>query len=346
MSLKIICLEEHYGFRPLTAAVQPAVSRRASYLTGYNTRWRDDPGVSGTLPALRTIKDAVEMTYSPVERRIADMDAAGIEMHVLSFTDMIQLAAADQAADLAQATNDHLAAAVAAYPDRFAGFVALPWQDVDAALRELERVGNAPGMVGCMLAGSAGEDVLVDDARYERILARLAELHLPLYIHPGPPFSAVQKHYYSGFNEDVTARFSTIGWGWHSEAAIQVLRLILSGTLDRYPKLQLISGHWGEMAPFYLQRMDDMMPPGATGLSRTVSQTYRDQVFITASGMLSMPHFTFCREVLGFERIMFAIDYPPLSMNGARSWLEKLPVSKEERAAIAHGNAEKLLRLG
>ena len=197
-----------------------------------------------------------------------------------------------------------------------------------------------------MLAGSAGEDVLVDDPRFEAILAKLAELKLPLYIHPGPPLPTVQRAYYAGFDKEVTARLSLISWGWHNEAGLQVVRLILSGALDRHPDLRIISGHWGEMVPFFLQRMDDTMPPGATGLSRTISQTYRDQVYVTPSGMLNLPHFEFCRTVLGAERIMFSVDYPYLTLRGARRWLEDLPIGEDQRAAIAHGNAERVLALG
>ncbi len=101
----------------------------------------------------------------------------------------------------------------------------------------------------------------------------------------------------------------------------------------------------GEMVPFFLQRLDDALPPAVTGLSRTISQTYRDQVYVTPSGMLYGSNFRFCHEVLGIERMLFAVDYPSLTMTGARAWLEALPVSEVERAALAHGNAERLLRL-
>jgi predicted TIM-barrel fold metal-dependent hydrolase len=155
----------------------------------------------------------------------------------------------------------------------------------------------------------------------------------------------VQRPYYGGFDKEVTARRSLYGWGWHNEAGVQVLRLILSGALDRHPGLRIISGHWGEMVPFFLQCLDDSLPPAATGLSRTISQTYRDQVFVTPSGMFNLPHFLFVREVLGADRIMFSVDYPYVTMTGARSWLETLPIDETERTAIAHRTAEQLLRL-
>jgi predicted TIM-barrel fold metal-dependent hydrolase len=169
---------------------------------------------------------------------------------------------------------------------------------------------------------------------------------VPLYLHPGPVMLDVKKRYYDGFDKDVSLRLSLFGWGFHQEAGLQVLRLILSGACDRHPGLRIISGHWGETLPFYLHRLDDTMPRAVTGLSRTVSRTYRDQVFVTPSGMLNLPHFRFMLDTMGAERIMFSVDYPYLTLNGARRWLESLPISEAERKAIAHGNAETLLRLG
>ena len=279
------------------------------------------------------------------------MDAHGIDMQVLSYSNEtqaapVEAAPAGDAIALARAANEPLADAVARHPDRFAGFSTLPWQDTEAAIRELERCSGELGLTATMLIGHPGEDAFLDDPRYAPVLARLADLDVPIYIHPGPPLAAVQRPYYGGLDKEVTARLSLYGWGWHNEAGIQVIRLILSGALDRNPKLRIISGHWGEMIPFFLDRMDDALPPGATGLSRTVSQTYRDHVSVTPSGMLYQPHFRFIHELLGAERIMFAVDYPYLSMTGARAWLEALEIADEERAAIAHGNAERLLRLG
>ena len=140
-------------------------------------------------------------------------------------------------------------------------------------------------------------------------------------------------------------RQNLFGWGWHHEAGIQVIRMLLAGVFDRFPQLRVISGHWGEMVPFYLQRMDDMLPPEVTGLSRTVSQTYRDHVYVTPSGMLNLPHFEFVHKVVGADRIIYAIDYPYLTMTGARAFLEQLNISQEDKEKIAHRNAENLLRL-
>lgn len=136
----------------------------------------------------------------------------------------------------------------------------------------------------CHTACRTGGQEFIADPRFEPILAKIAELDAPIYIHSGPPHPAAQLPFYGEFHPEVTARFSLFGWGWYHEAGIQVIRLILSGMLDRYRGLKIISGHWGEMVPSYLQRMDDTMPPTAAGLSRTISQAYRDQVWVGLSG--------------------------------------------------------------
>ena len=344
--MKIICLEEHTLDPAIAKASQPAMARQAPYMADLGSRFREDQAThTSGRPNLVSPAQAMAAVSAPIDDRLPEMDAHGIDVQVLSYSNATQAVPAGDAADLARAANDRLAEAVARHPDRFAGFSTLPWQDTDAAVRELERSAGELGLTATMLIGHPSEDAFLDDPRYAPILAKLAELDVPIYIHPGPPLAAVQRPYYGGLDKEVTARLSLYGWGWHNEAGIQVIRLILSGALDRQPNLRIISGHWGEMVPFFLDRMDDALPPGATGLSRTVSQTYRDQVYVTPSGMLYLPHFRFIHELLGAGRIMFSVDYPYLAMTGARSWLENLAISDDDRAMIAHGTAERLLRL-
>ena len=278
MRTKIICLEEHCVFPQLLKSTQAATASKAPYYGDFNSRYRDDPNIPGNLPALRPVKDAIAIAASPVGERISAMDRNGIDMQILSYTDMIQLLSPIEAIELAKKANDYLAEMSAHQTERLAAFCTLPWQDVDAALRELERVATVKSICGCMVAGRPGDDLLIDDPRYAPLLERLQDLNFPLYVHPGPPLLQVQEAYYRGFNKDVIARFSLVGWGWHSEAGVQVVRLILSGAMDRYPRLKIISGHWGEMVPFFLQRMDDTMPMEVTGLTRSISQTYKSQV--------------------------------------------------------------------
>ncbi|WP_245213896.1 amidohydrolase family protein [Rhodoferax sp. AJA081-3] len=276
--------------------------------------------------------------------RVADMDTAGITMQVLSHGGYPQLLPAAHAIDLTRAANDKLAQAAQANPTRFAGFATLPWQAPEAAARELERAVNELGLKGALINGRPG-DTFLDDARYAPILAAFDTLKVPLYVHPGLPLSAVQAPYYGGFERELGARLAMFAWGWHNEAGIQVVRMLLAGVFDRYPRLQVISGHWGEMVPFFLQRLEDSIPLEASGLQRPIVQTYREHVYVSPSGMLTLPHFQFIYSLMGADRILYSIDYPYQSLDGARAFIERLPVSRADKALIAHGNAERLLGL-
>lgn len=295
-------------------------------------------------PHLQSAKTAMALAGDLGSARIAEMDKHGIDMQVLSYSNAPQLIEGSQAIELTRAANDRLAEAMRAHPDRFGGFAILPWHDPEAAATELERAVTQLGMVGTLLTGRPGQTFL-DDAPYEPVLAVLHQLEVPLYAHPGFVLPQVQAPYYGGLDKEVSARLSLFGWGWHHEAGIQVIRMMLSGVFDRFPKLQVISGHWGEMVPFYLQRMDDTLSQQVTGLSRSISQTYREHVYVTPSGMLNLPHFEFVHKVMGPDRIIYAIDYPYLTQTGAREFVEQLPISQEDREKIAHRNAEKLFRL-
>ena len=346
MSLRIICTEAHYFEAEWAKASVPTLARIAPYITDLGSRTEDNPDAyKDNRPHLQGAKCAIELGSASIESRIEKMDANGIDTQVLSIAQPIQEMPVNEAVDLSRRINDRFAEIAQKYPRRFAGFFTLPWQNTSAAVQEAERAVARLGLNATQLLGRAGEHTMIDDPQFDSILAKLEELDAPIYLHPGPPLREVQQSYYSGFNKDVTARFSLHGYGWHNESGIQMIRLILSGTLDRYPKLKIISGHWGEMVPFFLNRMDDMMPMEVTGLRRTISQTYRDQVYVTPSGMFYTPNFLFCKEVMGIGKLLFSMDYPYITMTGARTWLENLPVSDEDRGAFAHLNAEKLLKL-
>lgn len=143
----------------------------------------------------------------------------------------------------------------------------------------------------------------------DSLLSRFNKLNVPLYLHPGLPLKSVQQAYFTGFSAEVNARLSMFAWGWHHEAGIHLLRLMLSGAFDKYPNLQVISGHWGEMLPFWLQRLDDSLPLAATGLSRTLTRTSRN-TFTLPRHMLTLPHFQFIYALMGAERILFSVGYP------------------------------------
>ena len=343
--MKLICVEEHVLDPAIGAATQQLALAQAPYLPDWGSRVTD--GVHVADPSRPHVIAASESTRKGLEMgapRLADMDGAGITMQVLSYGGFPQLLPDAQAIDLNRAANDRLATAAQAHPTRFAGFATLPWQAPEAAARELERAVTQLGLKGALINGRPGDSFL-DDPRYAPILAAFDELKVPLYVHPGLPMPAVQAPYYGGFERELGARLAMFAWGWHNEAGIQVVRMLLAGAFDRHPGLQVISGHWGEMVPFFLQRLEDSIPQEASGLARPIVQTYREHVYVSPSGMLTMPHFQFIHAMMGAERILYSIDYPYQSLDGARDFIERLPVSDREKALIAHGNAERLLGL-
>lgn len=343
--MKIICVEEHMLYPALAQAAAPATLAQAPYLRDWGSRVTDGVHVAdNSRPHVVANQQSTQLLMDIDAGRLNDMDKAGMDMQILSVGGVPQMAPMPQAAELHRAANDAMAAACAKHPGRFAAFATLPWQEPDAAIIELERAVKQLGFKGALINGRP-DDAFLDDARFDALLAKFAELEVPLYVHPGLPVEAVRQAYYSGFDKEVDARLAMFGWGWHHEAGIHVLRMMLAGCFDRHPGLQVISGHWGEMLSFYLQRLDDSIPQAASGLKRTLTQTYREQVYVSPSGMLTLAHFMFIRELMGSERILYSVDYPYQSLDGARAFLENLPIPEAEKALIAHKNAEKLFRL-
>ena len=154
---------------------------------------------------------------------------------------------------------------------------------------------------------------------------------------------AVREAIYSGFGDDLDAALATFGLGWHYETGVQILRMILAGVFDRFPELQLITGHWGEVVLFYLDRIDSLAAPAK--LQRPLSAYFRDHVSITPAGIWSERYLRWSLEVLGPERILFSSDYPYrfTPNGGARTFLQSADLSEATRDAVAHGNWERLV---
>lgn len=341
--MKIIAVEEHLQSPSLARASMPAMLQQAPYLSDWGKDVADkitDPSRPQVIASDLSLGKLLDTD----ENRLREMDEYGIDMQMLSYAGIPQAIEGKESLHLIQAANDLLAEKVRANPNRFGGFATLPWHDVEAAGAELERCIKL-GLKGVLINGRPNVADFLDHERYLPILRRLSDWHVPLFLHPGLPLAHVQQAYFSGFNREVTARFSMFAWGWHNECGIQLIRLILAGVFDKCPNLQVISGHWGELVPYYLQRLDDSIPQEATGLSRTITQTYREHVYLTPSGMLSLPHLAFAQSIVGTDRILFSVDYPYLSLNGARNWLESLPLTQEEKEKIAYKNTEKLFKL-
>jgi predicted TIM-barrel fold metal-dependent hydrolase len=279
------------------------------------------------------------------ERRIAAMDAAGIDLQVISHTTPgVQHLDSATAVPLAREANDVLAAAVREHPDRFAGFATLPTSDATAAADELERAVGDLGFKGAMVNGHTSGRFL-DDPSFAPLLERFERLGVPLYLHPTEPVRAVREAYYEGFAPAVSWFLSAAAWGWHAETALHVLRMALGGVFERHPELRLIVGHMGEMLPFMLQRIDDNLPPHVTGLDRLPSEYILNSVHITTSGLFSVPPLECALAVFGIERVLFSVDWPYAPNEEGRRLLDTAPLSPDDLEWFAHGNAERVLGL-
>jgi uncharacterized protein len=279
------------------------------------------------------------------ERRLAAMDEAGIDLQVISHTTPgVQHLDPDTAIPLAREANDALARAVAEHPDRFAGFATLPTSAPDAAADELERAVGELGFLGAMVNGHTGGRFL-DDPRFDVLLARAERLGVPLYLHPAEPVPAVRDAYYTGFDPAVSWFLSAAAFGWHAETGLHLLRMVLAGVFDRHPQLQLVIGHMGEMLPFMLARVDDNLPPAVTGLERLPSEYILANVHITTSGLFTVPPLLCALMVFGADRVLFSVDWPYAPNTDGRHLLDTAPLSPDDLARLAHGNAERLLGL-
>jgi predicted TIM-barrel fold metal-dependent hydrolase len=321
--MRTITLEEHYASR--------------AFLEGPGRKLKEQAEKFGGRAAT-----LFEQLCDLGDRRIAEMDAAHIDVQVLSLTSpgAEQLEAAE-AAEVARDSNNLLADAVRKYPARFAGFATLPIADPGLAADELNRMVVEHGFKGAVINGHHRGRYL-DDTFFWPILERAQQLQTPIYLHPTLPPKPALDALYGGFAPMVSEMLAGPGWGWHIETAVHVLRTILGGAFDKFPGLQLIIGHMGESLPFMLSRLD-VMPMAMTKLARPISAYLRENVHYTFAGFNFTPTFLDLFLQVGVDRIMFSADYPYGSMSEARAFLDRLPVSTADREKIAHLNAERLL---
>ncbi len=324
--MRIVAVEEHF--------VTPA------FVAG--------PGKK-TIEGFRTSRAGGEVIVERLsdvgEKRIAEMDAAGIDMQVLSLNSPgVEQSEPDDAVAIARDANDFLADVIQRNPTRFAGFASLPIQSPDKAAEELERCVRTLGFKGANINGHTRGRYL-DDVDFAPILERAEALSAPVYLHPTVPPKPVVDALYGGFSPAVSGIFAAGGWGWHIDTAVHVLRMILGGVFDRHPKLQVVIGHLGEGIPSMLPRLNKNLPPQVTKLERPVADYLRRNVHYTFGGFNFTPAFLNLLLEVGVDRIMFSADYPYCSMQELRSFLDHLPVSEADRERIAHGNAERLFGL-
>jgi len=276
------------------------------------------------------------------DKRVAEMDAAGIDVQILSLNSPgVEQMEPGDAVPCARDANDFLAEAIKRHPTRFAGLAALPIQAPAEAAKEFERCIRRLGFKGTNINGHTRGRYL-DDPFFAPILECADALGVPIYLHPTVPHKPVADALYGGFSPTVSGVLASSGWGWHIETGIHVLRMVLGGVFDRHPSLRVVIGHMGEAIPFMLPRMNRNLNPQVTKLKREFGDYLRQNVHYTFGGFNFAPTFLNLLLEVGVDRIMFSVDYPYGSMEEAKSFLQHLPVNPTEREHIAHGNAERL----
>jgi predicted TIM-barrel fold metal-dependent hydrolase len=310
--VRIVAIEEHFAPRDLEAA------------RGGSTRY---PGELGSL--LDEVGD----------ERIADMDRNGIAYQVLASTPPNAASAVEAAR-----WNDRLAQIIAQHPDRFGGFAALSTPEPASCPAELERAVTELGFYGAMIHGHAN-GVFCDSPDLWPTFEMAEALGVPIYLHPTPPVPAVYDAYFGDLKPDVARVLSTSGWGWHAETGLHALRLIVAGVFERFPRLQIIIGHMGENVPFSLARAEATLGRVTPELTRSISETFCENFYITTSGYFTIPPLLCALMVVGADRLIFSVDYPFARNEDARAFLDTMPLSLSDRHKIAHQNVEHLLSI-
>lgn len=342
--MKLITLEEHVGFDYANKEI-------TDYLMAHPTMTPAEMKEMGQSfqEGLVAYAPSADDMQALDDQRIAYMDANGIDMEVLSYGDAStnpDLLPTDLSVPLTQRINDDIAATVKRHPDRYAGFATLPVSDPEAAAAELERSVTKLGLKGALLLGTDNQNNFLDADIFFPIFEMAAKLDVPLYIHPSVPSPDIQKNYYSGMNpKGLNAVMSTPAWGWHMEAGLHVARLIFSGLFDKLPNLKLISGHWGEFLPYWLDRLDEATNPVTEKtLAHPFSYYYKHNVYVTPSGMFTWPQMQLVLNYMGPDHVLWAQDYPYIKGN-AEDFLLGTSISDADKEKIAHSNAEGLLKL-
>jgi 5-carboxyvanillate decarboxylase len=280
------------------------------------------------------------------DSRIADMDASGVDRQIISLTAPgVQVLDADLARAQATLANDRLAQACANHPGRFSGLTAIAPQDPGHAAAEIERGKDQLGFCGVIINSHTRGEYL-DDPKFWDIFEAAEAVDTPIYLHPTTPPNAM-------IGPLLEAGLDGAIWGFAVETGTHLLRLITSGVFDRFPRLKLVAGHLGEALPFWMYRLDYMH--GATvraGRYETMqpreltpSEYLRRNVWVTTSGMAWAPAILFCRQVLGADRVLYAMDYPYEYVTDEVRWQDDLPLTTAEKKQFFQANAEQLFGL-
>ena len=338
---KRIAAEEGWITTELMQRYQDLLDRGDHGDPGFQSLW----GFFGRSPSQRA-RDLFESIQDMGERRLADMDATGIDMQLLMLTSPgVQMFEPQEACALAASSNDQLAETIARHPTRFSGLAAFAPHAPHEAAKEIERSVQRLGLKGA-LVNSHTQGRYMDDEFFYPIFEACEALDVPLYIHPNTPSPQMVEPFLSRCLDAAI-------FGFAAETGLHTLRLIVGGVFDRFPKLKIVLGHLGEGLPFWLYRIDFMhagivrsgRSPGAQPLQRKPSDYLRENFYYTTSGMPWAPAIRFVQEQMGHDRVMYAMDYPYQYVAEEVSAMDALPLTPEQKKMFFQTNAERIFRL-
>jgi predicted TIM-barrel fold metal-dependent hydrolase len=287
--------------------------------------------------------EQLKRLYDFDELRLGEMDAAGVDIQVISHgAPSTQRLKGQNAVDIASRVNDRLAAHVARHPKRYAAFTALPTDVPEAAARELERCVKQLGFKGAMTHGLSNGEFL-DMPRFRPMFEAADALDVPIYLHPANPVPSVAEAYYNDYAKTYPMVIRP-AWGFTVETATQAIRLILSGVFKDCKRLQIILGHFGETLPFLLWRINQALSrPGQDEMR--FRDIFCNHFHVTTSGHFSTPALLCTMLEMGIDRIMFSVDWPFVVHDGAMDWAKSLQMNDHDMAKFLGGNAKRLLKL-
>jgi predicted TIM-barrel fold metal-dependent hydrolase len=272
--------------------------------------------------------------YDP-KRKLKDMDAAGVDIALLSTNIPPPCMLSPELGNKgAQSINDAIAELVDTYPNRFAGLACLPWQNPDEAITEMDRTKRL-GFRGIMLYSHIGGEP-VDAPHFEPVYAHAEALQMPIVMHPTVPTwgEAIKDHWMIGM------------MGLQVDNSFALLRLILSGILERHPNLQLVMPHVGGILPYMSGRIDhqtEVLGRAREHITQPPS-TYLSRIYLdTVSPSLQALHYAY--QFVGEHHLLFGTDHPWVDMRRFVSLIEEMDIPDAARARIFGENAATLFDL-
>lgn len=282
----------------------------------------------------------IAQAHYDVERRLADIDAAGVAMQVLSLTvPGVHVEEPRRGIELAAVTNDAFAEIVHAHPDRFRAFATLPMQSPEEAARELERAVTELGLSGAMIFSNMGGAPL-DAAVFWPVYETAAALRAPILVHPTTPSALL------GSNMEDMRLAPLLGFPF--EMTLAAARVVLSGLLDRFPDLVFIMSQLGGALPMLAERIErgyEVYPEIAGSLTAPPSAYFARFYYDTVPyGRRGIP---LTIDFAGPERVVLASDHPHTIGNLAAiaDVLNGLDLPEEHKQLVCSGNLERLLGL-